>query len=150
MCPINLVATIRLSLSDDSLANSVHAVAGSALVKVKESQCKQGQGKGEASSKGAVGTKRERMVITLCYDLTDDQIDDFLETCGRVISAEDEIDIVIDCRYVTTISQLGQIAVASVYNRLKDAGGTPTLVCVSDEVRRSLKKTKLMNAIQER
>jgi anti-anti-sigma factor len=96
---------------------------------------------------GTSHTEGRITVFHLKDDLTPQKVKAFLRKMEDLL-AEDRIHIVLDMAAVYEVSMLGMVAISSIFNKCRQAGGAMKVASLTPMVRKAFRQTNLINTIE--
>jgi len=97
-----------------------------------------------------IGEHRTEGRITVFHlkdDLTPAKVKPFMKKMEELL-AEDRIYLVIDLSSVYEVSLMGMVAISSIFNKCRQAGGALKVAQMTPLVRRAFRQTNLINTIE--
>lgn len=96
---------------------------------------------------GTSQTEGRITVFHLKDDLTPNRVKSFVRKMEELMS-EDRKNLVLDLASVSDVSLIGMVAISSIFNKCRQAGGALKVACLTPLVRRAFRQTNLINTIE--
>ncbi len=96
---------------------------------------------------GETRTEGKVTVFRLLSDLSTENVKPFLKKMNELLD-ESRVFLILDMSDVEEVSLLGMVAISSVFNRCRQAGGALKIAQLTPPVRRAFRATNLINTIE--